>query len=73
MSIAATEGSGSMSVQYLWNKNLSLSPVEKQILNMEKEGKTVKEIAFEMHRSSREIQRTILSIKSKLKGKISAE
>jgi DNA-binding NarL/FixJ family response regulator len=38
------------------------------LLQLEKEGKPIKEIAGEMHLSSREVQRLILSIKSKLKA-----
>ena len=54
-------------VHYGWNKNVGFSPIEQRILNLVKEGKTVKEIAAKVQRSPREIQRLVSGIKSKLK------
>lgn len=67
MSITTLDWPGSLSVQYLWPKASTLSPAEKRLLNLEKEGKPIKEIAGEMQLSSREVQRLIMRIKSKLK------
>jgi len=67
MSITAIHGSGGMSAQLFWNNSLNFSTAEKRILNLEKEGKPIKEIAGKMHLSPREVQRIIVSIKSKLK------
>ena len=52
--------------QYISKKNASLSTIEQRIVNMEKEGKTVEEIAKEMDRSSRAIQMLMYNIRSKL-------
>jgi len=68
MSITAIHGPSGMPAQLLWNNNLNFSTAEKRILNLEKEGKPIKEIAGTMHLSPREVQRLIVSIKSKLKN-----
>jgi len=67
MSITAIDGPGRLPVQSLYFTEQTLSPAEKRLLNLEKEGQPVKDIATAMQLSAREVQRLILTIKSKLK------
>ena len=68
MSITISDA-GDIHVQYILNQNMSLSPMEQRIVKLEKEGKTLKQIASDMNLSSRAIQMHMHNIRIKLHGK----